>query len=1345
MYNQQKTLLRHVSVVLLLLLTSVNICSAKYLSPQEALMRVNSSKVAKALGLDVNSTEVPRLLQKISVSDDTKAAVYLFSVNSNKKVMAISANDCAPAMLGCFDVEEETQLGVELPENVEWWLQQYASQIEYVEANPGTNIVIANGETRTPIAPLVITRWGQREPYNSKCPIVSGKNSVVGCVATAMAQVMNYYKWPQRGNGSHSYSSGGSTYSIDFSEIEFAWDNMLGEYILQSDSLGGDAVSTLMKACGYSINMKYGATESSASIVNIVTAGYNYFDYSDKAYYADRRYYTQLQWTDLVYGQLSKGMPVIYSGRGNSSGHCFICDGYDENGYFHFNWGWNGSYDGYFAITDITPKGNGLGGSDSGYNFEQICLVNFCPSNKLEEEIVGYKGSNLKVDNSVKTISTMVSAENVSLAKPLLSFGVEFTSIDGNTVFVLPIGDFSSTSGNYSPKYSLTAEELYQLGLIDGEYQAKIVYKENDKWKDLLYYAENTSSAKMVLEASDIQLSLVEKDYHVTISEVRFNDCKLLLKGCSNILSFLATNNSNMPIYLYSSQHLVPDGASVSNGITLGKAELTLAVGETKRFSCEIPSSKVANLSNGEYYVVIKAGVGTTPYDCIYSDATVLFSLKDTQNTISDGTFCYVEDGNGGVIISGLDNGVEKLSGDVVIPRETTIDGLNYVVCGVASSLAILLDAPNVTSLDIQVPIQSIPSALFKNSTNLTSIKFPPTLLTIGANAFYGCKNLTGELVIPEGVTTIGEGAFYYCENLTGDLTIPNSVTSIGAGAFKNCSGFNGKLTLSNRLTRIEEETFCNCENLIGDLIIPEDVTFIGTSAFSDCESLNGKLSLSKSLTEIKSRAFFYCSNLIGDLVIPYGITSIAENTFTGCENLNGKLSIPNSVKSIGTNAFYNCKNLTGELKLPEDLIEIGSYAFYGCKSLIGTLKIPKAITKISNYTFCGCSGFTGELVIPKNVSTLGSAAFYGCSGFTGDLVIPENVIDLQYYAFKGCSGFNGVLKIPNSLTTIYDRTFDGCSGLTGDLVIPNTITSIGEYAFYDCYGFTGELKLPNSITEINRAAFKQCSGFSGELKLPNSITRIGIDAFYKCSGFTGDLIIPNSVTSIASSAFYACSGMNGTLVLPDSITVINSHVFSGSGFTGDLIIPNNVTAIKEYAFINCSSFDGNLILPEGLTSIDQYAFYKCTGFTGELKFPKSMTYIGSNAFYSCSGFTSFKSENSTPPTASSNSFSKVSTIAPLYVPVGTKSDYAYATGWNVFKNNIIEDATTDIEAIEEHLSVIVNNGTIIVNGSDEDVYVEVYGINGQCLYRGNDTIIPIESKGLFLVKINGSMFKVSL
>ena len=1345
MNNQYKTLMQRVGAVLLLLLISVNICSAKYLSPQEALVRVNGSKAAKALGLDLNSTEIPKLLQKISVSDDSKTAVYLFSVNSDKKVMAVSANDCAPAMLGYFDVENETQLGVNLPENVEWWLQQYASQIEYVEANPEANIVIVNNETRTPITPLVKTQWGQREPYNAKCPIVSGKNSVVGCVATAMAQVMNFYKWPQKGNGSHSYSSGGSTYSIDFSEIEFAWDNMLGEYISQSDSLGSDAVSTLMKACGYSINMQYGTTESSASIANIVTAGYNYFDYSDKAYYADRRYYTQLQWTDLVYGQLSKGIPVIYSGRGNSSGHCFICDGYDENGYFHFNWGWNGSYDGYFAITDITPKGNGIGGSYSGYNFEQICLVNFYPSNKLVEEVVGYKGSNLRVDNSLKTISTVVSVENISMAEMYLSFGIEFTSVEGNTVFVMPIGDFSLTSGNYYPNYSLTAEKLYELGITDGEYQVKIVYKENDKWKDLLYYAENKSSAKMVLEASDIQLSLIENEYNVTISDVRINECKLLLKGCNNILSYLATNNSNKPIYLYSSQHLVPDGASVSEGITLGKAELTLAVGETRRFSCEIPSSKVANLSNGEYYVAIKVGEGTTPTNCIYSDQTVLFSLKDTQNTISDGTFCYVEDGNGSVIISGLDNGVEKLSGDVVIPRETTIDGLNYAVCGVASTLASLINAKNVTNLDIQVPIQSIPNWLFYNSTNLTSIKLPPTLLTIGEEAFYGCKNLTGELVIPEGVTTIGAGAFYYCENLTGDLTIPNSVTSIGARAFKNCNGFNGKLTLSNRLTRIEEETFYKCENLIGDLIIPENVTFIGTSAFSDCKSLNGKLSLSKSLTEIKSRAFFYCSNLIGDLIIPYGITSIAEKTFTGCENLNGKLSIPNSVKSIGSNAFYSCNNLTGELKLPEDLVEIGSYAFYGCKNLIGALKIPKAITKISNYAFSGCSGFTGELVIPENVSTVGSAAFSGCSGFTGDLVIPENVIDLQYYAFKGCSGFNGVLKIPNSLTTIYDRTFEGCSGLTGDLVIPNTITSIGEYAFYDCYGFTGELKLPNSITTINQAVFKQCSGFSGELKIPNSVTRIGIDAFSGCSGFTGDLVIPNSVTSIGSSAFYACSGMNGTLVLPDSITVINSHAFCSSGFTGDLIIPNNVTAIKEYAFINCSSFDGNLILPEGLTSIDQFAFYKCSGFTGELSFPKSMTYIGYNTFYNCSGFTSFKSENSTPPTASSNSFSKVSSIAPLYVPVGTKSDYAYATGWNVFKNNIIEDATTEVESIEEHLNVEVNDGTIIVNGLEEEIYVEVYGMNGQCLYRGNDKIIPIELKGLFLVKINDMVFKVSL
>ena len=165
-------------------------------------------------------------------------------------------------------------------------------------------------------------------------------------------------------------------------------------------------------------------------------------------------------------------------------------------------------------------------------------------------------------------------------------------------------------------------------------------------------------------------------------------------------------------------------------------------------------------------------------------------------------------------------------------------------------------------------------------------IEFDAPITKIPTRAFYNCKNLTGNLVLPNSVTTIGESAFYNCSGFTGNLTIPNSVTTIGRTAFENCSGFTGNLTIPNSVTTIENYAFYNCSGFTGNLTIPNSVTTIGRLAFYNCYGFTGDLSLPNSVTTIGISAFDNCSGFTGNLTLPKSLEVVSYDSFNECNNI---------------------------------------------------------------------------------------------------------------------------------------------------------------------------------------------------------------------------------------------------------------------------------------------------------------------------------------------------------------------------------------------------------------------------------------------------------------------------
>jgi len=313
---------------------------ADQLTPSEAIARMQNSKgMRKAAGNK-------RYALKHTIAKGDTALVYLMSAGDNSGIYLLSADDCAPAVLGWTEGGDADSI----PDAVKWWVSQYSEVVsDAIENERSVRKVAANSDV---VTPMLTTSWGQSKPYNILCKdVMSGVKT--GCVATAMAQIMNYYEYPSVGTGSHSYTCKGKPVSSNFAEHTYQWDKMLNVY--ESTGNGTEeenAVAQLMRDCGISCDMYYSLSSSTAYNTALSQALPTYFGYDKGIHNIFRSDMSDEEWTNTLINELKEGRPVYYTGySSNKGGHAFVCDGYSGDGYFHFNWGWDGKYNGYFLIT----------------------------------------------------------------------------------------------------------------------------------------------------------------------------------------------------------------------------------------------------------------------------------------------------------------------------------------------------------------------------------------------------------------------------------------------------------------------------------------------------------------------------------------------------------------------------------------------------------------------------------------------------------------------------------------------------------------------------------------------------------------------------------------------------------------------------------------------------------------------------------------------------------------------------------------------------------------------------------------------------------------------------------
>ena len=380
-------------ILLALLIFSLSLpVFAEFVQPQEAkiiaqtwlnlIEEKNNSELNIQQVLEYRDNNFTLSQSKYELTDENLPPLYLILFHNNGFVL-ISAEDNSIPVLA-YSSDSSCNINSYPPAFLEW-VENYAVQIRQIRDEKTVipenaqlwqslfrGNLPANFRQDRAVRPLIVTNWDQGWPYNELCPADPngpGGHVYAGCVATAMGMVMKYWSHPTTGVGSHSYYCPGYGYqSANFGATTYLWDEMPN-----SISTSCIPIATLLYHCGVAVNMGYSVDGSGAQSNDAANALVNYFRYPN-AVLQNKMGMSDTQWNNLLQTQLDNGCPMYYSGSGSGGGHAFVIDGYQTPGYYHFNFGWSGSSNGYYYINNINP-----GGYD--FNSWNSVIANSIPQN----------------------------------------------------------------------------------------------------------------------------------------------------------------------------------------------------------------------------------------------------------------------------------------------------------------------------------------------------------------------------------------------------------------------------------------------------------------------------------------------------------------------------------------------------------------------------------------------------------------------------------------------------------------------------------------------------------------------------------------------------------------------------------------------------------------------------------------------------------------------------------------------------------------------------------------------------------------------------------------------------
>lgn len=455
------------------------------------------------------------------------ASYYVFNIDGNGGFVIVSGDDRSPAILGYsddgnFDADN-------IPPSMASWLEsceEFAAALADISgsesgsvindfATPSGQSVAKAPKVRNSIAPLIATAWNQNvDPYNRLLldTVRYSARCATGCVATAMAQLLNYHAQltgkPEATTGDiAAYITMKEGYYVDGAAkgTTIDWANMQNSYSMLANEESNNAVALLMHLCGASVATDYTAESSSANDFLVPDALKGIFGYDAATRIVERKDYTISQWNDLIYAELTEHRPVFYFGTSSGGGHAFLVDGFDGDEMYHVNWGWGGHCDGYYLLTLANPtdkQGAGAGSAIDGYSMSQGAIIGAQPDTgkPFVEENLQLTLTDVALEGNI--VKVILFNFNETAAE--FQYGIGYFG-DDDSLVPLNTFDTSSIEKNKGIKNGIIISSLpktdgtvYKLAVISRK-------KGTDKWLTNMnpddYYIEAASNnGKVALE-----------------------------------------------------------------------------------------------------------------------------------------------------------------------------------------------------------------------------------------------------------------------------------------------------------------------------------------------------------------------------------------------------------------------------------------------------------------------------------------------------------------------------------------------------------------------------------------------------------------------------------------------------------------------------------------------------------------------------------------------------------------------------------------------------------------------------------------------------------------------------
>lgn len=890
--------------------------------------------------MQMKEEEGSRRLQK-KVMDYTSDAYYMFRNKEDNRLVVISGDQRMQSILGYTDnAIEDNMMPDGLAELLTTYKRQYAALSPDCQTECKSNLNKGERLLKTP-------DWGQWAPFNLRTPL----SYPTGCAATAMSIVMRYHQWPVMGQGSKTHIWKDSVMTADFEHTRYDWDNMPMSYDSYTTAQA-EAVSLLMRHAGIAVEMYYAAESSGARQSLVPGALTQYFRYAATTRLVSAANYDAATWEKMMRSEIDADRPVIYTGESTMGrgSHGFVLDGYRDN-LFHFNFGWNGSGNGYFAISAFSS-------TSTAFEFanQQQAVIGIKPLREdncapLTLECEGkYEG--FYSDLTTLTANTSVSIHLSSLTTLRQWNGKlrwELCDAEGNVKEAFDSKTVSINGGNSQPiDFSFAPSTT----AIKGSY-LRLMACENGK--EECTFVLNANGQEVRMDAYERKVPVVE-----------------IISDMENA----TLNDQNQGNVCFEGKPLL--GSAYTYNIAWKSSTVKSIV--QQRFCGEAywrKSDKSVMLTADTLYIKAKAYERSQlVQECQVNvekpgqlEATLLKATPDADAVES-------------LIITGSldDNDLTYLS------TLQTLKKLNLENATIQQGLfgAPFKDFSRLETCELPRSLKQIGSETFKGCALLKTISLPVSLQATGNDILSGCQKMTDIYVRPSSPDCVATDAFRGLPN-------PQEVCIHVQQGLSDVFRSNAKWSMFSRITDdlpalpkrfacdgIEYRAIYQGDGNFAEVTIPSGEMYSGaivipaTVTYQDVEYVVSGFDQTDGLSPFVGNPF------ITSLDLQLHVDTLRRMQFMGCTQL-ASLSLPSTLRYIEDECFRNCPMLT-QISLPASLEALGDNAFCGCQFLTDIYcyaMVPPAGSEADNYPFAQCRPQNVMLHVPSGTENL-----YRTTGF---------------------------------------------------------------------------------------------------------------------------------------------------------------------------------------------------------------------------------------------------------------------------------------------------------------------------------------------------------------------------